>query len=63
MDPPEESLINGLKVNVLHRIIGSEGQFCYQLIGFLNHIDLSDLAQRWVVLKQEEFRQAWKRLA
>lgn len=63
MDLPEESLINRLKVNVLHSIIGSGGQICYQLIGFLKHIDLSDLAQRWMVLKQEDFRQAWKSLS
>lgn len=52
MDLPEESLINRLKVNVLHSIIGSEGQICYQLIGFLKHIDLSDLACRWMVMKK-----------
>lgn len=63
MDLPGESLINELKVNVLHSIIGSEGQICYQLIGFLKHIDLLDLARRWRALKQEEFRQAWKSLS
>lgn len=62
MDLPEEPLINRLKVNVLHRIIGSEGRFCYPLIGFLKHTGLSDLARRWVVLKREGFRQAWRRL-
>lgn len=63
MDLPEESLINSLKVNVLHSISGSEGQICYQLIGFLKHIDLSDLARRWMVLKHEEVCQVWKRLS
>lgn len=61
MDLPEESLINGLKLNVLHSIIGSEGQIRYQLIGFFKHTDLSNLARRWAAWKPEELRQPWRK--